>query len=258
MAEKFLIFDSDKSLSSIGGPVEIQKVSGFPEIPVSGGIMQIATNIGIELGQKIDPKSPTLFSKKEVKTVHPLFPNTTVPSVVYEPAELVKQNGITGIVIDTISHAFAQDMRILEGLRQNKQLEMQDWGKLERMYMGFLEGMKQLPCWVVVNCHSQYDKDQQAGTFYHAPMIKGSTRDNIRAFFDVVVFTKTSQDKKSYTWQTFADQSRFAKDRLGVLEPNMPQNFKTILERYNAKGYQPKILVIGESGTGKSKALTTI
>lgn len=222
------------------------------------GIKQIASNLGIDVGQGLDPKTPTLYTKKEVKTTHPMFPNTTVPSIIYEPAQLAKTNGITGVVVDTVSHIFAQDMRILESLRNTKQLEMQDWGKLERMYMGFFEGLKQLPCWVVVNCHSQYDKDGQTGSFYHAPMLKGSSRDNIRGFFDVVVFTKTSADKKSYTWQTFADNSRFAKDRLGVLEPNMAQNFKTILEKYRAKGYEPKILVIGESGTGKSKALTTI
>lgn len=256
--EKFLIFDADRSLSSIGGPKDIETLSGFPEIPVSVGIKQIATNMGFDVGQGLDVKVPTLFSKKEIKTIHPLFPNTNVPNTVYEPAALAKQYGITGVVVDTISHVFAQDMRILESMRNTKQLEMQDWGKLERMYMGFMEGIKQLPCWAVVNCHSQYDKDGQTGAFYHAPMLKGTTRDRIREFFDVVLYTKMSPEKKSYTWQTFADQSRFGKDRLGVLEPNMAQNFKTILEKYRAKGYEPKILVIGESGTGKTKALTTI
>ena len=258
MPEKFLIFDADRSLAAIGTQKDITDLSGFPEIPVTMGITQIANALGINIGQQMDPKVPTLFVKKQSENIHPLFPNVKVPTVVYEYGELAKQYGITGIVIDTISHVFAQDMRILEGMRQSKQLEMQDWGKLERMYLGFFEGLKQLPCFVVVNCHSQYDKDGQTGTFYHAPMVKGVTRDRMREFFDVVMFTKTSSDKKSYTWQTFADPSRAAKDRLAVLEVAMPQNFAVVLDKYRQRGYQPKMLVVGESGTGKTKALTTI
>lgn len=251
-----MIFDADRSLATLGSPRDIISLSGFPEVPVSLGLTQIAANLGIDVGQGVKP--PTLFQKEIVKTKHPLFPNTEVPSINYNPSDLAKKEGITGVIIDTISHVFGQDMRILEAARNSKQLEMQDWGKLERMYLSFLEGIKHMPCWVIVNCHANYDKDQSTGSFYYAPMLKGVSRDRIREFFDVVVYTKTSSDKKSYSWQTFADTSRMAKDRISVLEPAMQQDFKTIIERYRAKGYQPKILVIGESGTGKTKALATL
>lgn len=254
--EKFLIFDADRSLATIGTPQDIQTLSGFPEVPTSLGLTQIASNLGIDIGQGVKP--PTLFQKEVPKIKHPLFPNTEVPSVRYAPTDLAKTEKISGVVIDTISHVFGQDLRILEAARNSKQLEMQDWGKLERMYLTFLEALKHLPTWVIVNCHANYDKDQSTGAFYYAPMLKGVSRDRIREFFDVVVYTKTSSDKKQYMWQTFADNSRMAKDRCSVLEPTMQQDFKTVIERYRAKGYEPKILVIGESGTGKTKALQTL
>ena len=72
--EKFLIFDADRSLATIGTPQDIATLSGFPEVPVTLGIQQIASSIGIDVGQGVKP--PTLYTKEVVKTKHPLFPNT--------------------------------------------------------------------------------------------------------------------------------------------------------------------------------------
>lgn len=255
MAEKFLIFDADKSLSTLGTPQSIVTLSGFPEVPVTGGINQVASIIGIDNGAS--PSKTPLFVKKTGMVSHPLFPATSVPTLSYEKSPLATTNAVGGIVIDTISHIFGQDMRILEAKQNSKQLQQQDWGTLERSYLTFLEGLKHLPCWTVVNCHTAYEKSD-TGLFYYYPMLKGKTKDRIREFFDVVVYTKTSSDKKSYTWQTFADNSKMAKDRIGVLDPNMPQDLSVIIKKYREKGHEPKILVIGESGTGKTKALESL
>ena len=219
------------------------------------GIHQLASVLGIDLGQGIS-KTP-LFVKKIVEVTHPLFPNTKVPTLVYENGPLAQQHGIKGIVVDTISHIFGQDLRIIEARNNSKKIELQDWGTLERLYLTFLEALKHLPCWVIVNCHTTYDKNDN-GTFYYYPLIKGQAKERIREFFDVVAYTKVSNDKKAYSWQTFADSSKMAKDRIAVLDPTMPQDFKTIVDRYRAKGYEPKIMVLGESGTGKSKAISTL
>lgn len=255
MREKFLIFDADKSLSAIGGPKEIEALSGLPEIPVTGGLGQVASLLGIDFGQGIN-KTP-LYDRKTGFVSHPLFPQNKVSVTSYEASALAKQHDLRGVVIDSISHIFGQDLRILENKNAGKQLQQQDWGTLERMYLTFFESLKHLPGWVVVNCHTTYEKSD-TGEFYWYPMLKGKAKDRIREFFDVVVYAKTSTDKKNYTWQTFADTRRMAKDRLGVLDPTMPQDFKTIVERYRQKGYEPKILVIGESGTGKTTALNTL
>jgi hypothetical protein len=175
----------------------------------------------------------------------------------YEYGQLAKDQNITGIVIDTISHIFGQDLRILELKNQGKQLQQQDWGTLERLYLTFFEALKHLPCWVIVNCHTTYDKSD-SGAFYYYPLLKGKAKDRIREFFDAVLYTKTSSDKKNYSWQSFADNARMAKDRINVLEPTLPQDLRYVIDRYRSKGYEAKVLIIGESGTGKTKALSTI
>lgn len=253
--EKFIIADADKSLSALGTPQDIINLSGFPEVPIVSGMQQLSSILGIDTGGGIS-KTP-LFNKKIENVTHPLFPQSQVPTLKYEYSPLAQQHNVKGIVIDTISHIFGQDMRLLEAKNNAKQLQQQDWGTLERTYLTLLEGMKHLPCWVVVNCHTTYDKSD-TGAFYYYPMLKGKSKERIREFFDVVVYTKTSSDKKSYTWQTFADSSRMAKDRINVLDPTMPQDLSVIIDRYRKKGYEPKILVIGESGTGKTKALETL
>ena len=252
---KFLIFDADKSLTALGTQADIQTLSGFPEVPVTGGLEQLAPLIGVDIGKGIS-KMP-LFSKQVSQTQHPLFPQTNVAMMNYVPSPLVQQNKIEGFVVDSISHIFGQDLRLIEAKNNSKKIEQQDWGTLERMYLTFFEAIKHIPSWVVVNCHTTYDKGED-GKFYYYPLLKGQSKERIREFFDVVVYTKVSPDKKQYMWQTFADTSRMAKDRINVLDPTMPQELNTIISRYQAKGYQPKILVIGESGTGKTKSIASL
>lgn len=247
--EKFLIFDVDKSLAALGGKSQIIDLCGGIEpLPVTDGIMQIKGLLD------------KLFVTKVVERTHPLF-ETKFSERVCAQTELCVKQGLRGIVIDTISHSFNQDKRILEKANKSGALEMQDWGKLERMYSAFLSLLVNLPVWVIVNCHITYDKDQSTGTFYFAPQVGGATKDNMPQYFDVVLFTKVAraESKKAYNWSTKADSSKFAKDRLDILPPIVEQNFAAILRAYREAGIQyPKIMVVGESGTGKSKALNTI
>ena len=247
MQEKFLILDADKSLSSIGGDTGAKALSGVEPLKITQGMLQIRGFID------------QLFTRVIQKTKHPLFIGVVEETVVV-PSPLCKEMNLNGIVLDTISHTFRQDMRILEKAQKSGQLEMQDWGKLERLYNEAIMMLVALPTWVIVNCHSDYDKDQSTGMFYYYPGVKGSTKATMIDYFDVVCYTKASRDgKKNYTWQTYADASKFAKDRLGILEGIMPQDFSVIIEAYRSKGIKnPKILVVGESGTGKTRALASL
>ena len=247
MKSKFLIFDVDQSLAAIGGKEGAKNLSGLEPLVITDGILQIRSFIA------------QLFRKEVKETKHPIFEGTIKETVV-SPTTLCTQLGLSGIVIDTISHSFRQDMRILEKANKSGSLEMQDWGKLERMYNEVVSLIRNLPCWVVVNSHISYDKDQQSGLFYFYPGMKGSSKESIMEYFDLVLYTKASRDgKKVYTWQTVADSSKFAKDRLNVLENTVPQDFGSIIRKYREKDVPyPKILVIGESGTGKTTALRTL
>lgn len=244
---KFLVFDVDNSLATLGGPKGVSDLAGIAPIRITHGAEQVR-------GLLRD-----LFTEKIVEDKHELF-DKMVKTVTYEPTPLCQKVGLEGIVIDTLSHLFRQDQRILERANKSGALEMQDWGKLERMYNTLISTVCGLPLWVVVNCHISYDKDQATGMFYFAPQIQGSTKNTIFEYFDCTFFTKTSKDgRKIYTWQTYADTSKWGKDRLGVLEPFIPQDFKAVLDAYHKGGVpNPKIIVIGESGTGKTRALRTI
>lgn len=243
----FLIFDIDHSLAAIGGMKNAEKIASMKPIPISNGLNEVKDVIS------------RLFIREEVEFDHPLL-NDNLKQTILKLSATAEKYALEGIVIDTISHLFRSDMRILESKNKSERLELFDWGKLERMYNQFIYILTSLPVWVIVNAHITYDKND-LGQFLFYPQLKGSTRDFIGEYFDCILFTKVanSNNKIQYLWQTKPDTQKYAKDRLDVLEPMIPQDFSTIISRYQEKGIQhPKILVIGESGTGKTRAFTTV
>jgi len=242
----FLIFDVDHSLASIGGITVAEELCSIKPIQITGGLSELR-----EVISKLFRKQPTDYE-------HPLLKDK-IEHTSYKLSEIAEQYNIGGIVVDTISHLFLQDMRLLENKNKAERLDLQDWGKLERTYNQFISTLIQLPVWVVVNSHISYDKND-LGQFLFKPQLKGATKDFIGEYFDCILYTRirTTNNKTYYTWQTRPDTQRYAKDRLDVLDPVMPQDFSIILSRYRDKGIaHPKILVIGESGTGKTRALLT-
>jgi len=243
----FLIFDVDHSLSAIGGPKIAEKIASISPITINNGLNEIKGVIS------------KLFTKEEIDYNHPLL-DESIKQTVYKPSKTAQDYSLEGIVIDTISHLFRTDMRILESKNKSERLELLDWGKLERMYSQFISTLTSLPVWVIVNSHITYDKND-LGQFLFNPQLKGSTKDFIGEYFDCILFTKvsSSNNKAQYLWQTKPDSQRFAKDRLDLLEPMIPQNYWNIISKYREKGIQyPKILVIGESGTGKTRSLSSV
>ncbi len=243
----YLIFDVDHSLASIGGDLAAAKVSSIKPIKVTNGSSQVTDVLS------------SLFVKKETDYEHPLLPKGIRKSFLVL-SELAKTNNLEGILIDTISQLFRTDMRILETKNKSERLEILDWGKLERVYNSLIASLIQMPVWVIVNSHITYDKND-LGQFRFFPQLKGAAKDFIGEYFDCILYTRISNSngRIQYQWQTKPDNQRFAKDRLDVLEQFIPQNFNLIINRYKQKGIKyPKILVIGESGTGKTRAILTL
>ena len=243
----FLIFDVDHSLASIGGDLQAEKLSAIKPIKVTNGSSQV-----------IDVLS-SLFIRKETDYEHPLL-SKGIKRSVYELSELAKNNKLEGIVIDTISHLFRTDMRILESKNKSERLEIQDWGKLERVYNSLISSLIHIPSWVIVNSHITYDRND-LGQFLFFPQLKGSTKEFLGEYFDCILYTRVTNTngRIQYMWQTKPDTQRYAKDRLDVLEQYIPQDFSLILHRYKEHGITyPKILVIGESGTGKTRSMLTL
>lgn len=243
-----LVFNVDRSLSCIGSPSDIDKLFGIPPVPVTGGM----ANIRVALDQ--------VFTKKLVPVQHPLFGNQGVSEYTFELSPLAKQHDLKAVVIDTVSHAFRQDLRKLEDARNSKQMEQQDWGKIEQMYNLAVSDAVRYPVPVIWNCHQKYDKDD-TGKFHYQPQMKGSTQHFMEEYFDIVLFTKilTQGGTRRYQWMTKPDASHQAKDRRGLLPDLMPQDYSVLLKTYAEAGWPaPKILVIGPSGEGKTKSLITL
>ena len=243
----FLIFDIDRSLASIGGDLGAAAVSAIQPIRITNGSSQV---MGI---------LSSLFTRKEINYEHPLLSERMKISQ-FNKSDLAKNNKLEGIVIDTVSHLFRTDMRIIEAKNKSERIEIQDWGKLERIYNNLIANLIQMPVWVIVNSHITYDKND-LGQFRFFPQLKGAAKDFIGEYFDCILYTRISNSngRIQYQWQTKPDNQRFAKDRLDVLEQFIPQNFNLIINRYKQKGIKyPKILVIGESGTGKTRAILTL
>jgi hypothetical protein len=243
----FLIFDVDHSLASIGGDIAAEKVSSIKPIKVTNGSSQVMGVLS------------SLFTKKEANYEHPLLPGGMKISF-YDKSELAKTNQLEGLIIDTLSHLFRTDMRILESKNKSERLEIQDWGKLEKLYNSLIASLIQMPVWVIVNSHISYDKNDLGQMLFY-PSVKGGTKDFLGEYFDLILYTKVTNanGRVQYLWQTKPDSQRFAKDRLDVLEQYIPQDFSLIIQRYKEKGIEnPKILVIGESGTGKTRSLLSL
>lgn len=240
-----LIFDADKSLASIGGYENCEKQFGIKPISVNNGLKDISDILN------------NIFVRKEVQETHPLFKEKYTRTV-YELKEEAKKLNLEAIVIDTLSHCFRQDMRLLEQANHSGAMEMKDWGTLERKYNAFISRISLLPLPIIINSHISTSKNAD-GTLYFSPALKGSTADFIYEYFDCIFYTKPTKDKKKFEWQTFASNVKFGKDRLGLLEDFIPQNYKEVLTKYREQNNpNPKVLVIGESGTNKTRALLTL
>lgn len=249
-----VIFDVDRSLSSIGPMDEVTRLcGGFEPIVVNEGVRQMVDILN------------DLFVTKVVPRQHPLITSATMKERVVERSPLCIQHGITAIAIDTFSHLQRNDLRMLENARPNKQMEIQDWGVIERSYNMALSLLKRLPIPVIVNSHTMMERDAN-GAFFINAALKGKAGDFINEYFDCVFYTHVSKMKdgtRVYSWQTKPDAMRKAKAREDGKAINLPeiipQNFKAVIDTYAGAGYPaPKILIIGESGTGKSRALATL
>ncbi len=243
----FLIFDIDRSLASIGGIKTAESISSIKPIQITNGLSEVSTVLS------------KLFIKEQTGYEHPLLQDR-IKQTVFKLSSTAESFELDGILIDTISHLFLRDMRILESKNKYERLDLQDWGILERTYNQFISALIQLPVWVVVNSHISYDKND-LGQFLFKPQLKGATKDFIGEYFDCILYTRIRNinNRTDYLWQTKPDTQRYAKDRLDVLDPLMPQDLSILLHRYNEKGIaHPKILIIGESGTGKTRAILTL
>ena len=168
---------------------------------------------------------------------------------------------VEAVIVDTFSELSKKFMRSLVNKDTGKMM-LQDWGKLKNKLDGCLEFVTQIPGVVICNCHSKI-QTMDDGQNKILPYIDGSTKEDIAKLFDFVFYTKTNVDIKdnaAYTWITGrTEKYDHAKDRTGLLEREIPQDYQLILDASKEAGFSGcKILVIGTPGSGKTYALQTL
>lgn len=248
----FLVFDVDKSLASVGGDPGVAKLSGIPPVPIVHGVRQIN---GI---------FDKLFRIVVKDFSHPIFGKTQLPTP--EMLPLCIEQHVQGAVIDTLSVAMKQEIRNITldpKSGQQKQMQMQDWGTLGRFGDDFFYRVANAPFWVVVMCHLDYDKDQATGNFFWVPQIQGGTKMETMKHFDVIAFATVAGKGKSREFKFIVNPDELrtlAKDRLNVLQgPEVTQDLGAIIKAYQSAGIpNPKILVVGLSGSGKTTSIKTL
>ena len=173
---------------------------------------------------------------------------------------VVPRNGteIDALILDTFSELSKKYMRQLSD--KDGKMKLQGWGQLKNKLDGALDFLSRIPGVVICNCHSKVQTMDDGNKII--PYIDGSSKDDISKWFDFVFYTKTivSGDDRKYLWITGrSEKYDHAKDRTGLLQPEMDQDYGQVIAAATEKGFDGvKILVIGSPGSGKTYSLQTL
>jgi hypothetical protein len=262
MLMKTLIFDVDRSLASIGSYESIRKLLGISPLKINHGVSDVRGYLNRLLVAEI------------VRTKHEIFGEQE--ETVLSLNETARELNLGVLVVDTLSALGLQErgeIRKKNAPKKNNipqkpypSMKLQDWGTYGDTMNDFVYSIGNIPAAVIMNAHIDRDSTATDLGIVEYPALKGSAKNEIQKWFDVILYTAIDREKGRdgepvlrFVWHTKPFEGRNAKDRLGALPTIMDQDFAYVIEAYRAHGiFHPKILVLGESGTGKSYALKSL
>ena len=240
---KTLMFDLEHGSQTLGSKEYIHKQFGFPVLQ-PGSWDQFQDTIGKLYKQE------SITEKIKVGTLEIDEQRITV----------VPRNGtkVDALILDTFSELSKKYMRQLSD--KDGRMKLQGWGQLKNKLDGALDFLSKIPGVVVCNCHSKIQSMDDGNKI--VPYIDGSSKEDISKWFDFVFYTKTIIDgeNRKYLWITArSEKYDHAKDRTGLLPPEMSQDYRKVITAAQEKGFEgAKILVIGSPGSGKTYSLQTL
>ena len=240
---KTLMFDLEHGSQSIGSRDHINKIFGFPVLQPGSW----------------DQFQDTMSKLYERKTISEKIKVGNL-EIDEERTVVVPRNGTTvdALVLDTFSELSKKYMRQLSD--KDGRLKLQGWGQLKNKLDGALDFISKIPGVIVCNCHSRIQTMDDGNKVM--PLIDGSTKEDISKWFDFVFYTKTSVngDDRHYRWITArSEKYDHAKDRTGLLQPEMDQDYRKVIDAAEERGFGgAKILIIGSPGSGKTFSLQTL
>jgi len=265
----YLLFDYDRSLSSIGGKGGVEDALGLPPIQMTDGVSRFMQTL------------KSVYRWKEITLNHPVLGEAvqqTERRIV--PNEQGQEHDLGGIVVDSFTRLAQYELektaermnaqREQEGKKALDNLSRSWWGNYgERLTRCFAMFAK-MDSTVICTAHEAIDSDD-VGKRYRTVNMKGAAASKIPEYFDVVAFLGSDgdgKDKDRYVRVTDSPTYRQAKDRLDVLDEKVyfvrggelvPDALSSVVTTYRENGTPyPNILLVGPSGAGKTLLLGTL
>ena len=245
VAPRTIIYDIDRGLSSLATDDQIEKVFGY---------------------------KPRRFIK--IQSFINLFQKLHTPGVIQVEDDLgpIEQEVFKGTkdiqieVVDSISAYQHQVKKEVKGEADRISLPM--WGEIGETLEELVYLLTRTDTHVIILGHVKAESDNDLGIIRFVPALSGRMQNEIGRYFDMVLYTNVETDKttghREYKWQVLADDRRSAKCRIEAISKwaeddrgRVPQDFEQLFKR--AAGHKAlKILILGETGTGKTRSLRTL
>lgn len=173
-------------------------------------------------------------------------------------------------VLDTITAYQGQKKRDIKKESKRDRISLPEWGIIGDDMEELVMKLTRTESNVIMFGHQKPQEDSDLGIISYVPALSGRMKEEIGRHFDIIAFTVVVTDKKSgqrkYYWQIIADERRSAKCRLAEVSDFavknkglIPQDFGLLWKYINKGGYENvKILILGDSGTGKTYSIRTL
>lgn len=152
----------------------------------------------------------------------------------------VEKHSYKTIIIDSLTEIQTQCMdAILDEKQKNKdEISFNDWGKLLNRMVDMVRKFRDLPCNLIVTCLQDNLMAEGGFTEKKIPMVQGSLKGKLPAYFDEVffLFAKEVKNEEGDTvikrgLITQGTDSYIAKDRSGMLDRIEKPNFTDIYKK---------------------------
>jgi len=196
---------------------------------------------------------------RQTVTVKNGFMGTEVLERVFLSKWSIDRN-IKFVSLDTAS-SLNQKLRQNKRRKVSRKLNWDDWDLINNQLIETLLSLTTIDATLIVNCHPKQVKDDDSGIIYEVPQLNGSAAEEYPKQFDFTFRSSVLGKGKSasYIWATRASERYFAKDITDTLDEMMPQNFSVVANACESAGIKnPKMLIIGKSGSGKTSALVSL
>ena len=165
------------------------------------------------------------------------------------------------LVVDTVDGIY---WAIKEYLLDGKDKASRDvWDRMLNISVQYFDRFGGMGIPVIMNCHERGDSKGDLDVIQ--PFLQGSFKDQLGNYFDVILYTrkyKQPSGKVIFKWQVVPDSSRDCRATEKLYEyavsqgGEIPQDYGLLFKHIGIEN--PKILVIGSYGSGKTTSLRTL